>query len=652
MMRKNLFLILSLVLSLIISSAGISQGSSASPDISRVGLDKEIIYFVMPDRYKNGDSSNDNFPGFEPGSTAHFHGGDLRGLIGSCQEGDDGLARIKKLGFTTVWLTPLVAQQQPTEGGAGYHGYWGVDFLNVDRHFGTNEELIELRDCAKKLGLKLVLDVVTNHTGDVIRYEDRKPFIPEGLERAKNPNWLNEISNYHNAGDMNRCWGEGSCTEIGDFYGLDDVATEKAEVVRGWADIYSYWISNYGFVGFRVDTARHLDKDFFRRWSPAINSAATDSGIRDFTIFGEVWDQNPISLMPFIRERGMQTALDFPFQNFAIDWASGNSDAAILKNLFDYDDIYTSETSSAYNLVTFLGNHDMGRVAFLIRGRKINPDNQLLNRVKIAHALLYLSRGIPVVYYGDEVGITGTGKGSDQLARQSLFPTVIKDWQSELRVGGKPIKTGDSFKGTNGHPIAKYLVELSDLRARIPAFQNGQMEIRYAKDSTFVFSKRAIGSEREYLVAINNSSKSSMASFDAATMGSWRAILGEGKAKSQKARVSVSLPPLSATVFEPNRSISENQVKVGVLKAREDLLTGYLKISANLISKGLNSVEFLKRDSATGAWQSLGVDLGSPYRIYIDPTTHTGEFEVKAVVTNAKGVNVEFKPIKVSLRAP
>ena len=179
--------------------------SNPAVDVPRTGLDKEIIYFVMPDRYRNGDTLNDNLPGFNPSHTAFFHGGDLKGLTGNCVD-DDGLVRLKKLGFTAVWLTPLVVQQPPTDSGAGYHGYWGVDFLNVDPHLGSNSDLTALKNCADKLGLKLILDVVTNHTGDIIWYNDRTAYIPEKYKTIKNPAWLNELSNYHNTGSMERCW--------------------------------------------------------------------------------------------------------------------------------------------------------------------------------------------------------------------------------------------------------------------------------------------------------------------------------------------------------------------------------------------------------------------------------------------------------------
>ncbi len=538
MMRRNFALFLSVFALLLPTS---SFASNESVDTYRTGLDKEVIYFVMPDRYRNGDTSNDNQPGFNPTHTAFFHGGDLRGLTGNCKD-DDGLARLKNLGFTAIWMTPLVVQQPPTEGGAGYHGYWGVDFLNVEPRLGSNDDLVKLSECAKKLGLKLILDVVTNHTGDIIWYNGREPYIPEKFKGIKNPAWLNEISNYHNAGDMNNCWSGGSCTRDGDFFGLDDLATEKEVVYRGFADIYGEWIDRYGFEGFRVDTARHVDTKFFKNWSPLINKAAEQKGISDFTIFGEVWEPDPIALMNFIRVNKMQTALDFPFQRVAVDYAASSSSASVLENLFAYDDYYTSSNSSASSLVTFLGNHDMGRVAFLINAKRVNPQSQLLARVKLAHVLLYLSRGIPTVYYGDEVGMTGSENGNDQRARQDMFPTQVEMWKNEPRVGSKPVKDGDSFS-EKSHPISDLLKNLGQLRKEHPALANGQMQIRYAKGPLFIFSKRAVGENTEYLIALNNSSKKVSATVPTATSGNWEKLLGSASFEGNRSEVSISLSP-------------------------------------------------------------------------------------------------------------
>ena len=149
MINKKLGLFLATCLSVVVATT--SFAATPVSDSVEVGLSKDLIYFVFPDRYINGDTSNDKFPGYDPSDTAFFHGGDLKGLTGTCQPGDNGLARIKKLGFTAVWVTPLVVQQKPTPNGAGYHGYWGVDFLNVDPHLGTKADLMHFQSAPRNL---------------------------------------------------------------------------------------------------------------------------------------------------------------------------------------------------------------------------------------------------------------------------------------------------------------------------------------------------------------------------------------------------------------------------------------------------------------------------------------------------------------------
>ena len=639
------------LLALLLAPFNSLYAQTPTVDVARTGIDKEVIYFVMPDRYRNGDSSNDNFPGFDPTHTAFFHGGDLKGLTGNCVD-DDGLARLKKLGFTAIWLTPLVVQQPPTDGGAGYHGYWGVDFLDVDPHLGTKEDLLALSSCAEKLGLKLILDVVTNHTGDIVWYNNREAYIPDKYKNIKNPSWLNEISNYHNYGDMNSCWSPGACVRDGDFFGLDDLATEKPEVYNGLAEVYGDWIEKYGFVGFRVDTARHLDNEFFKNWSPQINQIAGESGMANFTIFGEVWEPSPIALMPYIRVNKMQSALDFPFQRVAVDYAASSSNAGILKNLFAYDDYYTSATSSASNLVTFLGNHDMGRANFLIERVKINPPGQLLSRVKLANTLLYLSRGIPTVYYGDEVGILGSGNGRDQLARQDLFPTKVEIWKQEARVTGRPVGDADSFTDTFSNPIAKHLMALSELRKVHPALANEQMQIRYAKGPVFAFSKRALNEKREYLVALNNGAKARTVTISTATSGKWRDLIDGKSFMSKSGELTLKLDGLSSRILRAESDINLRGIKLGKLSLKEDFLSGFYNLSLKVESKDLAIAEFFIRTKGVSKWSTLGVDLNQPFKVFIDPNQYSGPVEVKAIVVDSKGRKYELQELAFNIATP
>ena len=635
-----------------LSLSTISFGAnSVSP---KVGLSQDLIYFVMPDRYKDGDKKNNDNGGFNTSLTAFYHGGDLKGLTGTCEPGDDGLARIKSLGFTAVWLTPVVTQQEAIGSGSGYHGYWGVDFLNVDPHLGTNADMLEFSKCAKKLGLKIILDVVTNHTGDVIKYLGNAAYIPAESKTLKNPSWLNNLSNYHNVGDTGSCWGNGNCTKLGDFYGLDDLATEKPVVYKGWADVYGKWISKYGISGFRVDTARHVDDNFFKNWSPIIKSTAKKSDIKDFTIFGEVFDYSTFNLMTYVRQNKIETVLDFPFQAKATEYASGYSNAAALTALFENDDYYTSAQSSASNLVTFLGNHDVGRVGYTIASKRIQPTAQLLPRTNLANALMYFSRGIPVVYYGDEVGMTGSNSGKDQFARQDMFATDIELWKNEVRVGGSPIGNGDAFSVTSQSPVAKYLIKLAEIRKSNPALANGPMLERYSKYALYVISKKDVADNREYLVAFNNSDEDEVVEVTTATSGGeWTQILGTTEVTTNHNKVTFNVPALSTIVLKANNTINEFTTKQTKLTTSVDDLTGFYKVKAGLTSNDFLNVQFFVRNSGSTKWSSLGVDTGAPYSVYLDPLDYPKKkIEVRAVAQNSKGENFVLPISKITISAP
>ena len=643
---------LALFVTVFLSLSTISFGANVvSP---KVGLSQDLIYFVMPDRYKDGDKKNNDNGGFNTSLTAFYHGGDLKGLTGTCEPGDDGLARIKSLGFTAVWLTPVVTQQEAIGAGSGYHGYWGVDFLNVDPHLGTNADMLEFSKCAKKLGLKIILDVVTNHTGDVIKYLGNKAYVPAESKNLKNPAWLNDLSNYHNVGDMDRCWGVGNCTKLGDFYGLDDLATEKPVVYKGWADVYGKWISKYGISGFRVDTARHVDDNFFKNWSPLIKATAKKSNISDFTIFGEVFDYSTFNLMTYVRQNKIETVLDFPFQAKATEFASGYSNAPTLTALFENDDYYTSAKSSASNLVTFLGNHDVGRVGYIIANKRIQPADQLLPRTNLANALMYFSRGIPTVYYGDEVGMTGSNSGKDQFARQDMFPTDIELWKNETRVGGPPIGNGDAFSATNQSPVAKYLIKLAEIRKSNPALANGPMLERYSKYSLYVISKKDVLENREYLVAFNNSDTDEIVTVTTATSaGGWTQILGTTEVTTAQSKVSFTVPALSTIVLKANSTINQFDTKITKLSTSLDDLTGFYKVKAGVSSKDFLSVEFFARKVGSSKWVSQGVDTGAPYSIFIDPLDFPKKkIQVRATARNSKGESFVFPITGLTISSP
>ena len=412
-------------------------------------LASQRIYFVLPDRYANGDSTNDRaglqagrgVTGYDPTGTAWYHGGDLEGLTGDCSDTRLGLARVKDLGFTAVWITPPFRQQYVQGSSAAYHGYWILDFTSIDPHLGTSADFAAFVDCAHGLGLKVYLDVVANHTADVIllsggsAYSDvpfrdcrGRPFNPAKYTRArkfpclraanmprvplvfaadrnaKKPDWLNDVTAYHDRGDVDFSSCSETCFEQGDFYGLDDLFTEQPRVMKGLAALYAEWIRAYKLDGFRVDTARHVNADFFRLWVPRIMAAARSAGVPDFHVFGEVAVGDALTLSAFVRNRGLPDVLDFPFQDAAAGFAAGRTNAGALSDRLADDDYFRTPAGIAPTPPTFLGNHDMGRAAYQLAQHGADGAT-LLPRVLLGYDVLYLLRGAPVVYYGDEVGM-------------------------------------------------------------------------------------------------------------------------------------------------------------------------------------------------------------------------------------------------------
>ena len=185
------------------------------------------------------------------------------------------------------------------------------------------------------------------------------PVVADSETDVKVPAWLNDPSLYHNRG--NSTW-SGESVTYGDFDGLDDLMTEHPTVVNGFVEVYDKWI-DLGIDGFRIDTVKHVNFEFWEKWTAEVLDYAHEQGNDDFFMFGEVYDADPVKLAPYVRDTDMNSILDFTFQSSAVSYASGNS-AKGLQSLFAGDDRYTTPDSSSTALPTFLGNHDMGPVSY------------------------------------------------------------------------------------------------------------------------------------------------------------------------------------------------------------------------------------------------------------------------------------------------
>jgi len=517
----------------------------------------EVIYFLLPDRFENGDPKNDRGglkgdrlkTGFDPTHKGFYHGGDLRGLISR-------LDYIQGLGATAIWLGPIY-KNKPVQGGkgqesAGYHGYWITDFTRVDEHFGTNRDMKAFVDAAHARGMKVYLDIITNHTADVISYRQCPDsscpyrsradypyvraggtdgsvinegflgesvgtlanfskltradfaydvFVPAAEAKVKVPEWLNDPLWYHNRGNSTFA---GESSTMGDFVGLDDLMTEHPRVVQGFIEIYGQWIEQFGIDGFRIDTARHVNPEFWMTFAPAMTTFAKARGIPNFHIFGEVAsDQiDPAPLARATRVDKLPTVLDFAFRAAVIESVAKGSGSDELATMFNGDALYEGGESTALQLPTFVSNHDAGRFAHYVRKQRPQASEaEVLQRTLLAHAMMFTLRGVPVVYAGDEQGFVGDG--IDQDAREDMFASQVASYNDNVLLGSKATTAQSNFD--RSHPIYTSIAELSALRGDHAALRRGRQIVRYAGEKAGLFAVSRVDAGGEILIAFNTS---------------------------------------------------------------------------------------------------------------------------------------------------
>ncbi|MEV3995010.1 pullulanase-type alpha-1,6-glucosidase [Streptomyces halstedii] len=641
---------------------------------ARHDLTREQFYFVLPDRFANGDTSNDRGglrgsrleTGFDPTDKGFYQGGDLKGLT-------QRLDYVKGLGTTAIWLAPIF-KNRPVQGtgkdaSAGYHGYWITDFTQVDPHFGTNADLSKLIDKAHGKGMKVFFDVITNHTADTVDYAEKEygykpkgayPYLDtdgrpfddsEGMRKVdaasfpytpvttgtKVPAWLNDPTMYHNRGDSTYA---GESTGYGDFSGLDDLWTERPEVVTGMEKIYEKWVRDFGIDGFRIDTVKHVDLDFWTQWATALDAYAAKRGRDDFFMFGEVYSADTAVTSPYVTRGRLDATLDFPFQEAARQYASQGAPASKLAAVYGDDYRYTTDKANAYEQVTFLGNHDMGRIGTFLK--EDNPkagDAELLARARLANELMFLGRGNPVIYYGDEQGYTGAG--GDKDARQPLFASKTADYLDDDQLGTDRTHAFDAYD-TN-HPLYRSIAALSKLTRDHPALRDGTQTERYSKDAVYAYSRTDAERPYEYLVAVNNSATPRTVELPTASAGmNFRTLYGgSGTVRSgADTKVRVTVPALSSTVLRADQQLSTPAAKPSVsLTAPAAGATGTVEITADVDGGGLNRVVFAAQ-TGDGPWRTLGTADHAPYKVtqYLDGSVRAGTpLRYKAVVVDRAG---------------
>lgn len=528
----------------------------------------DVFYFVMPDRFDNGDSSNDlgdkripiSYGGFDPSSNGHYHGGDLRGLI-------NRLDYIKGMGATAIWLTPIMRNQAVQGDSSGYHGYWTLDFTEIDPHLGSNDELKELIDRAHDKGLKVFFDIITNHTADVIKYEQchrqgteqfstskalcqyvsladkaagkgYTPYVEQTNKQLKTPAWLNDPKYYNNQGDST--W-QGENSIYGDFMGLDDLDTSNPEVVAGFIKIYTDIIAKFKPDGFRIDTVKHVDIGFWQQFTPAIVEFAQEQGIANFFVFGEVYAEDAKVLSKFTTEGDIPSVLDFHLQLAIKNVFARGQATSQLTQVFALDHLYQDHNSSAHLLMNFISNHDMGRFAYYMQQALPNASEQeQLARLKLANAMMFFARGVPVIYYGDEQGFVGDG--GDKGAREDMMPSKVAQYNQIDLLASNSTTADDNFAPM--HPIYQMYAELAEVYQQYEALRRGEQVLLSDSQEAgiFAFSK---ATAKQKLALVFNSATSAK-NYRNAMLEQGKVIYGEAKLEHH----SITLPALSLAIIE------------------------------------------------------------------------------------------------------
>ncbi len=514
-----------------------------SPKLSRVGrfqgyTPDDVIYFLLPDRFADGDTSN-NDPAkskglYDRAKGRHYHGGDLQGVI-------DKLAYLKSLGITAIWTTPVYDNNDKFDTKevypgvpetTGYHGYGATDMYAVDEHLGTQAKLRELVDKAHALGLKVIQDQVANHTGPYHVWANDSP----------TPTWWNDtVANHPNnnwqkwtAMNPRATYQTQSRNIDGWFINiLPDFNQGDAEVERYLIQNSMWWLEMNGFDTIRMDTLPHVPRKFWAKWAGEIKREYPN-----VNILGELYDGDPALLAYFQKGKvgsdGIDTNIDtlFDFGLFSpirSAFARGESIRAV-SQMFAHDWLYPNPNV----LTTFLGVHDMERF--------MNEKGATIEGLKLAQTLIMTSRGTPILYYGDEIAMPGAG---DPDNRRDFPGGFSGDKQNAFNENGRTAQEND---------VWNHLAKLGALRKDLVALRNGASFDLLDEEQQMAYAR--VANNQAVIVVFNNDTKPANVNFDVSMLkplGS-NTILTDrlGKiadVKIENGRVNFSMPARTASLL-------------------------------------------------------------------------------------------------------
>jgi neopullulanase len=440
----------------------------------------DVIYLVTPDRFANGDPANDRAADMKegPDRTRPFgrHGGDLAGII-------EHLDYVAEMGFTQLWLMPVLENDQPE---TTYHGYAISDFYRVDPRFGSNEQYRQLAQEARKRGLGLVMDMVLNHCGSAHWW----------LRDSPAPDWFNHggtfvaTSHVHEAlQDVHGSEADRRAFTDGWFVPtMPDMNQRNPFVATYLIQNSLWWVEYAGLSGIRVDTYPYSDKAFLTAWSKRLTEEYPH-----LNIVGEEWNGSPDVVAYW--QRGARThdgyvsylpsLFDFPLQDAIakglVEREDGGSGLRRIYRVLAEDKVY----ADPYGLVVFHDNHDMTRMLSALGER------QDLNRMALAITLT--TRGIPQVFYGTEVLMNSPGEKNDGIIR-SDFPG---GWRGDV----KNAFNGQGLSAAE-RSMQEYVRTLLRWRGGSSAIRDGKLTQFVPLDGVYVYFRH--DAKQKVMVVVNN----------------------------------------------------------------------------------------------------------------------------------------------------
>jgi glycosidase len=504
----------------------------------------DVIYLIMPDRFANGDPTNDE-PAEAPGSHDRakprgYHGGDLRGI-------QNHLPYLKELGVTTLWLTPIVKNGAAQD----YHGYGAVDLYAVDPHLGSLKDYQDLVAAAHKGGMKIFFDAAPNHVGPLHPWVSNPPL----------PDWFHGTLQHHLDsssplkgtfyGKPGRLAGTNDAFEAlidrhapaamkqslteGWFFGiLPDMNTENPTVEEYLLQNSIWWAEVSGLDGYRVDTFPYVGRKFWGYWHARLRRIYPN-----LTTIGEVFHPDPSVTSFFVGgvrrydgiDSGLSTVFDFPMFFTLRDVLLRNAPAGRIADVLRHDSLYPRPDL----LVPFFANHDVARFA--------SAEGGSATKLKLAFGLTLTLRGIPEIYYGDEIGMPG---GSDPDNRRDFPGGWIGDSNDAFTQSGRTRDQQEMFS---------YVQELLRVRREHPALRGGQLWHLASDEAAYAFLRES--EEERVAVAFNNAERARELHIPLNGTPIQKAadvtvLLGAAKAELAGGELRISMPAQSLSILLMN----------------------------------------------------------------------------------------------------